>query len=168
MWTVTKLNAVLTGNLVGGPHGHLHTFGCIQWVCELFNGRPKARCYPFDMPGHRFRNKNPKVTPTYTHIHIYCDISYTISCTISYTIIAKYCILCRTVSAWLPHIRFDWSLSMNSIRFQTSISLEVVMFGTQDRNSSSIARSAPLEQWVILELTSMFPWSSSAHSSRSA
>ncbi len=36
-------------NLVGGNHGHLHTFGCIQLECELFNGRPKARCYPFDI-----------------------------------------------------------------------------------------------------------------------
>jgi hypothetical protein len=45
-------------NLVGGNHGHLHTFGCIQWECELFNGRPKARCYPFDIQGHHFRNKN--------------------------------------------------------------------------------------------------------------
>ncbi len=43
------------------PHGHLHTFGCIQWECEVFNGRPKARCYPFDMEGHPFRNKTPKV-----------------------------------------------------------------------------------------------------------
>jgi hypothetical protein len=39
----------------------LHTFGSIQWECELFHGRPKARCYPFDINGHRFRNKNPKV-----------------------------------------------------------------------------------------------------------
>jgi hypothetical protein len=46
-------------NLVGGNHGHLHTFGCIQWECELFNGRPKARCYPFDIQGHHFRNNNP-------------------------------------------------------------------------------------------------------------
>ncbi len=56
---------IITGNLVGGPHGHpsLHTFGCIQWECNLFNGRPKARRYPFDIQGHRFRNKNPKVHP---------------------------------------------------------------------------------------------------------
>ena len=61
LWTAAELNSIITGNLVGGPRGHLHTFGCIQWECEVFNGRPKARCYPFDMDGHRFRNKNPKV-----------------------------------------------------------------------------------------------------------
>ncbi len=64
-WTVTKLNAILIHNDVGGPHGHLHTFGCIQWECELFHGWPKARCYPFDIPGHHFRNKNQKVHATY-------------------------------------------------------------------------------------------------------
>jgi hypothetical protein len=48
-------------NLIGGNHGHLHTFGCIQWEYELFNGRPKAQCYPFDIQGHHFRNKNPQV-----------------------------------------------------------------------------------------------------------
>ncbi len=25
-----ELNTIITGNLVGGPHGHLRTFGCIQ------------------------------------------------------------------------------------------------------------------------------------------
>ena len=48
-------------NLVGGNHDQLHTFGSIQWECELFNGRPKARCYPFDIQGHHFWNKNPQV-----------------------------------------------------------------------------------------------------------
>jgi hypothetical protein len=42
----------------------IFTFGCIQWECDLFNGRPKARCYPFNIQGHRFRNKNPKVHPS--------------------------------------------------------------------------------------------------------
>jgi len=58
---VGELNAILDNNLVPGTHGHLRTFGCIQWESELFNGRPKARCYPFDLPGHRFRGKNPQV-----------------------------------------------------------------------------------------------------------
>ena len=61
LWTASELNAIITGNLIGGDHGHLQTFGCIQWECELFNGRPKALCYPFDIDGHRFRNKNPQV-----------------------------------------------------------------------------------------------------------
>jgi hypothetical protein len=60
-WTVGELNAILDNNLVPGTRGHLRTFGCIQWESELFNGRPKARCYPFDLPGHRFRGKNPQV-----------------------------------------------------------------------------------------------------------
>jgi hypothetical protein len=68
LWTAAELNAIITGNLVGGPHGHLRTFGCIQWESDLFNGRPKARCYPFDIQGHRFRNRNPKVRYTF---HIY-------------------------------------------------------------------------------------------------
>jgi hypothetical protein len=70
LWT--ELNVIITGNLFGGNHGPLHTFGCIQWECELFNGRPKARCYQFDIQGHHFRNKNPQVH------HIVFDITYDI------------------------------------------------------------------------------------------
>ncbi len=43
LWTASELNTIITGIIVGGPHGHLHTFGCIQWECELLNGRPKAQ-----------------------------------------------------------------------------------------------------------------------------
>ena len=43
--------------MVRGPYGHLRTFGGIQWEFDLFNGRPKARCYPFNIVGHRFRDK---------------------------------------------------------------------------------------------------------------
>ena len=55
-WNPAELNTILKQNLVPCRHGtgHLRTFGCIQWECELFNGRPKARCYPFDLDGHRF------------------------------------------------------------------------------------------------------------------
>ena len=62
-WTVEELNQILFENLVSlGPRrGHLRTFGAIQWECELYRGRPKARCYPFNLDGHRFRAKNPKV-----------------------------------------------------------------------------------------------------------
>ncbi len=35
--------------MVCGSHGHLNTFGGIKWECELFNGRPKALCYPFSI-----------------------------------------------------------------------------------------------------------------------
>jgi hypothetical protein len=54
----------------------------------LFNGRPKARCYPFNIDGHRFsidghrfRDKNPQVT-----YNISDTISYTIWCTTSYAL----------------------------------------------------------------------------------
>jgi hypothetical protein len=49
LWTAAKLNTIITGNLVGGPYGHLRTFGCIQWENELFSSRPKARCYSFNI-----------------------------------------------------------------------------------------------------------------------
>ena len=62
-WTAGELNAILENNLVPsqGGKGQLRTFGCIQWECELYSGRPKARCYPFNMQGHRFRGKNRQV-----------------------------------------------------------------------------------------------------------
>jgi hypothetical protein len=58
-----RLNAILENNLVPSHNGkgQLRTFGCIQWECELYSGRPKARCYPFNMKGHRFRGKNCQV-----------------------------------------------------------------------------------------------------------
>ena len=67
-WSVKELNNILINNLVecksqnkGERTGHLRTFGAVQWENELFNGRPKARCYPFDLDGHRFRNRTPQV-----------------------------------------------------------------------------------------------------------
>ena len=62
-WTVEELNTVLENNLVasGSTGGHIRTFGAIQWECELYRGRPKARCYPFDLDGHCFLGKNPQV-----------------------------------------------------------------------------------------------------------
>ncbi len=74
-WTAAELNSILINNVVRGPHGHLRTFGGIKWECDLFNGRPKARCYLFNIDGYRFRDKNPQVP----------IMSYTISYTISYT-----------------------------------------------------------------------------------
>jgi hypothetical protein len=64
-WTAGELNAILENNLVPSHNGkgQLRTFGCIQWECELYSGRPKARCYPFNMKGHRFRGKNCQVQP---------------------------------------------------------------------------------------------------------
>jgi hypothetical protein len=62
-WTVEELNNILASNLVpfGPTGGQLRTFGTIQWESELYRGRPKARCYPFKLHGHRFRGKNPQV-----------------------------------------------------------------------------------------------------------
>jgi hypothetical protein len=62
-WTAAGLNAILENNLVPSHNGkgQLRTFGGIQWECELYSGRPKARCYPFNMKGHRFRGKNCQV-----------------------------------------------------------------------------------------------------------
>ena len=65
-WNPAEVNTILKQNLVPCRHGtgHLRTFGCIQWEWELFNGRPKALCYPFYLDGHCFQEKNPKVTCT--------------------------------------------------------------------------------------------------------
>ena len=73
-WTAGELNAILLHNLVpsSGGAGQLRTFGCIEWESELFSGRPKARCYPFDLPGHRWRGKTCQVT------ELLCDIIYDI------------------------------------------------------------------------------------------
>jgi len=85
-WSVKELNDILLNNLVeckspnkGEGTGHLRTFGAVQWENDLFNGRPKARCYPFDLDGHRFRHRNPQVCPG-------TAISYVISYMISYAI----------------------------------------------------------------------------------
>ncbi len=44
-WTVGGLNPILARNLVpNGDGGHFRTFATLQRECELYNGRPKARC----------------------------------------------------------------------------------------------------------------------------
>jgi hypothetical protein len=62
-WTAGELNAILENNLVPsqGGKGQLQTLFCIQWECELYSGRQKARCYPFNLKGHHFRRKNHQV-----------------------------------------------------------------------------------------------------------
>ncbi len=64
-WTAGELNAILENNLVPshGGKGQLRAFCCIQWECELYSRRPKARCYPFNLTGRRFRGKNRQVLP---------------------------------------------------------------------------------------------------------
>ncbi len=50
--------------------GALTTFGCVEWESELSRGVLRARCYPFDMPKHRFHGMNPKV------LYIHCTNMY--------------------------------------------------------------------------------------------
>ena len=58
-WTVGELNQILANKLVPhGDGGHLRTFTTLQWECELYNGRPKASCYPFDLEGRHFQGRN--------------------------------------------------------------------------------------------------------------
>ena len=92
-WTVGELNQILANNLVpGGDGGHLRTFTTLQWECEHYNGRPKARCYPFDLDGHRFRGRNPQV-----RINI-CNMLYTMVYSMLYnTLHTRRIVLC----SWL-------------------------------------------------------------------
>ncbi len=57
-WTPAELNHVLQAHVVDGA---LSTFGCVEWKSDLCRGVMSARCYPFDMPKHRFHGMNPKV-----------------------------------------------------------------------------------------------------------
>ena len=49
-WTAGELNQILANKIVPNRDGgHLNTFTTLQWECKHYNGRPKARCYPFDL-----------------------------------------------------------------------------------------------------------------------
>jgi hypothetical protein len=49
-YTVLQLNNILANNLVPNRNGgHLRTFTTLQWESDDYRGRPKARCYPFDL-----------------------------------------------------------------------------------------------------------------------
>jgi len=60
-WSVPELNYILEQCLVSHARGQLRTFGHIQWECELVQGKPRARCFPFDLPGCRFYGKTRQV-----------------------------------------------------------------------------------------------------------
>ena len=92
-YTVAQLNSILMNNLVPNRDGgHLRTFTHLQWECEDYRGLPKARCYPFDLDGHRFRGKNPQVFVT---CHLTCYISYNrYHDSMLYTMLAIYHIAC--------------------------------------------------------------------------
>lgn len=72
-WSVGELNNILHENLVpcGVKGGHLRTFGMIEWECDLYRGRTRARCYPFNIDGHRFRGKTVQVCHHTCHILYY-------------------------------------------------------------------------------------------------
>ncbi len=55
-WTVGELKAILENNLVPSHNGR----GQLKTFCWSSAG-PKARCYPFNLRGHRFRGKNSQV-----------------------------------------------------------------------------------------------------------
>ena len=70
MYVHAELNHILQSHVVDGT---LTTFGCVEWESELCRGVMSARCYPFDMPKHRFHGMNPKVqyiqnTNMYIHV----------------------------------------------------------------------------------------------------
>ena len=49
-------------HMVCDKHGcSLQTFRCLEWESELYRGIMRARCYPFNMLGHRFHNMNSQV-----------------------------------------------------------------------------------------------------------
>ena len=85
-WTAGELNAILENNLVPSHNGkgQLRTFCCIQWECELYSGRPKARCYPFNLKGHRFRGKNCQVIHENMISYMISLLCYDIICDIIY------------------------------------------------------------------------------------
>jgi hypothetical protein len=61
-WTAAELNTILKNHLVSVKNGgNLFTFGCVEWESESYRGILRSRCYPFDMPGHRFHGMNIKV-----------------------------------------------------------------------------------------------------------
>jgi hypothetical protein len=70
-WTPAELNSILQDHIVNSA---FTSFGCVEWVSNLFLGTMLARCYPFDMPKRLFHSFNPKVcTPslnvTYKLLH---------------------------------------------------------------------------------------------------
>jgi len=68
-WTPAELNHILQTHVVDGT---LTTFGCVEWESNLCRGVMRARCYPFDMPKHRFHGMNPKDTILVIPPYPYC------------------------------------------------------------------------------------------------
>ena len=55
--------------------GALSTFGCVDWESDLCRGVMRARCYPFDMPKHRFHGFNPQVLVHTLQRHVH-NVTY--------------------------------------------------------------------------------------------
>ena len=47
------------------------TFRRVEWESELYRGVMRARCYPWNMPKHRFHKMNPQVIPCYPWLYTY-------------------------------------------------------------------------------------------------
>jgi len=75
-WTVEELNNILASNLVpfGPTGGQLRMFGTIQWESELYRGRPKACCYPFNLHGHHGA-RIPRCSIAYIIYYMTCYIT---------------------------------------------------------------------------------------------
>jgi hypothetical protein len=71
-WTPAELNSILQNHVVRNRAGcALTTFGCVEWESELYRGVMRARCYPWNMPKHRFHKMNPQVIPCYPWLYTY-------------------------------------------------------------------------------------------------
>ena len=69
-WTPAELNSILQNHVVRNREGYaLTTFGCVEWESELYRGVMRARCYPWNMPKHRFHKMNPQVIPCYPWLY---------------------------------------------------------------------------------------------------
>ena len=67
-WSVSELNDMLRTHVVCDRKGcSLQTFGCLEWESQLYRGIMYARCYPFKIRGHCFRNRH---VDTVYHIYI--------------------------------------------------------------------------------------------------
>ena len=66
-WTPAELNHILEAHVVDST---LTTFGCVEWESEMFWGKMRARCYPFDMKNRLFHSFNPKVCQQVSIIHM--------------------------------------------------------------------------------------------------
>ena len=71
-WTPAELNSILQNHVVRNrAGGALTTFGCVECESELYRGVMRARCYPWNMPKHRFHKMNPQVIPSYPWLYTY-------------------------------------------------------------------------------------------------